>query len=151
MKITRTAEMAYNKDGVELGKVSDGGVLITNLSPKAEQSIPANLIAGLPKGTVTQTPTHITIHTKEGDVPFRIHQPPGRYCVTCGEKLVDFADNGTKAEAEAAKECRDHVEAHGKKAETSEAAPHGYVSHPFSYRCTIDKTPLTERLMATGA
>ncbi len=151
MKIIKPAVMAYNADGVELGKVSDGTFKITNLPKSGEQSIPADMSKlGLAKNNYTKTATHITFHTSDGDVSFRIHQPPGRYCVTCGEKLPDFAGNGTAQEAFAVRRCLDHIKKHGDEALVTDKWPNGYASHPFSYRCIIEETPLTKRLMAQG-
>jgi hypothetical protein len=151
MKLHLTASPAYDESGNYIGKMSDNGIRISNLPRQGVQRIHVDLLKGPLEGKHTKTDTHITVHTKDGDVSFRIDQEPGRYCLTCGERLADFAGNGSQAEAEAAQECRDHVKGHGSKAETSEKWPYGYQSHPRSYICTIEENNLSKRLMSAGA
>lgn len=151
MKFHLTARPVFDENGNRLGKMPDGGVRISSLPKQGVQRIHVDLLKGGLAGKHTRSDTHIVVHTKEGDVSFRIDQAPGRYCLTCGERLPDFAGNGTKAEAAAAKECIKHVKDHGSAAETSEKWPHGYQSHPYSYLCTIEETDLSKRLMDAGA
>mgnify|MGYP003652305053 CR=1 FL=1 len=69
---------------------------------------------------ITKTSTHITLHTVDGDVNFKIDHMPGRYCLTTGVKLPD-ASKDPKAEA-----CRAHVAAQDNPVKT-DRWPHGYM------------------------
>lgn len=77
-------------------------------------------------------------HTVDGDVLLRIVREPGRYCLTCGERLPDHGGNGTMTEARRAKQCLDHVDSHGGKAEQSDDWPHGYISRPRTFECVVE-------------
>ena len=149
MKIHLTAKTVTDADG-NVCKIPDGSMRFSNLPRGGLQRIHVDSLkaGGALAKHHTQTPTHITVHSKEGDVIFKILEQPGRYCLTCGDKLSPFAGNGTEAEAAAAQKCLAHVKSHGKTAETSEKYPHGYNNHSFSYHCEIVENDLSKRLMA---
>lgn len=71
---------------------------------------------------VSQTNDAITLHTVDGDVVFNIDYPPGRHCLTCGEKLPDVGSDPFSDQ------CRAHVETHGATAEKTDRWPHGYIA-----------------------
>ncbi len=124
---------APNADGVK----HPTGIKILSLPKSGLQRIP---VPALDKhaGYITLDPDKITYHTVDGDVVFNIIHGPGRYCLTCDEKLPDHGGNGTMLEAQRAAECLAHVAGHGKKAETSDAWPKGYSHRPNTFDCTIE-------------
>ncbi len=153
MKIHITAKTVWDADGNE-SKISDGGCRITSLPKSGVQRINVKTLqehSAFATLIKDGSQPRIVYVTKDGDVTFLIKHMPGRYCLTCDERLPDFAGGGTVEEAKAAKQCRKHVDDHGGKAETSARWPHGYQSYPNSYECTIEETDLTKRLMRAGA
>jgi hypothetical protein len=121
---------------------SDGsvkGLRILNLPAGGKQRIHSDLLVDPAVAPhISHGDTSFTFHTLDGDVVFNIDREPGRYCLTCGEQLPDFAGNGKTQEMRRAAQCRAHIATHGKSAETSTAWPHGYESYPNSYLCSID-------------
>jgi len=152
MQINLTAETVYHENGDIAGKRLDGGIRLSALPANGMKRIPAKMLkpGGALANNHTRTNTHIIAHTNDGDVSFKILREPGRYCLTCGDRLPSFAGNGTAEEAKAAKECLAHVKEHGNKAETSKAWPHGYENYPTSFLCEIEETELTKRLTVAG-
>lgn len=151
MKIRITAKSVYDENGNPAGKVPDGAISFSSLPKSGFQRIAVKMLDGALKPHTTISDKEIVIHSKDGDVVFDIIYPPGRFCLTCGERLPDIGMVGSKEEASLAKECRDHVKTHGTKAETSKKWPHGYRSSPGAYDCSIRETELTKRLMSAGA
>jgi len=132
-------------------------ILATPPDPATGEKQPAGIrIEDLPKGSTRQRipvqaleqhqqTGHVTIeadrfvyHTVDGDVVFHIRQEPGRYCLTCGERLPDFGGNGRALEARRAQQCIDHVAAHGDKAVKSPDWPHGYENRPSTFTCEVE-------------
>lgn len=113
------------------------GIRIVNLPKNGYQNLHINTLERH-KDYVTVDANKITFITVDGDVVFNIVKQPGRFCLTCGDKLPDFGGNGTMIEAQRASECREHVASHGKKAETSDKWPHGYSNRPNTFECSIE-------------
>ena len=151
MKIHKTAKEVYDENGNPAGKLPDGNIRFSSLPKSGFQRIAKKMLDGVLKPHTTINDKAIVIHSKDGDVVFDIIYPPGRFCLTCGEKLPNIGEVGSEEEAERAKECRDHVKTHGTKAETSKKWSHGYRSSPGAYDCSIRETDLTKRLMRAGA
>jgi hypothetical protein len=127
----------------ESGRKRPTGLQLLNLPASGKQNIHQQTLAEW-RDYVTVTPAAIIVHTVDGDVQFDIDQPPGRYCLTCGERLPDMGSS-TNEESLNAQKCLAHVAEH-KKAATSDRWPHGYSHRPKSYTCTIRPTKLTEAL-----
>lgn len=131
---------------MKIHKARNGaGIYFTSLPKSGEQRIAVSTLHEL-SGHVTVDPSHITFHTIDGDVQFEILFPPGRHCLTTGKRLPDLGRHA-EAEAEAAKQCREHVAKLGKKAVKTERWPHGYITLKSSYACVVVATDLTTRLM----
>ena len=119
------------------GKRSPIGLRLTNLPKSGTQLITTDTL-DRHKDYVEIEAGKIIYHTIDGEVVFHVIREPGRYCITCGQRLPDHGGNGTALEASRAAECRAHVESHGKDAITHENWPHGYVSRPRTFECTIE-------------
>jgi hypothetical protein len=113
------------------------GIRISNLPKSGIQRLPINALERH-KDHVTVTADEIVFSTVDGDVAFLIVREPGRFCLTCGERLPDHGGNGTLVEAQRAAQCREHVKGHGKTAEKPDDWPHGYVNRPNTFECTIE-------------
>lgn len=151
MKIRITAKAVYDENGKPAGKIPDGGIKFISLPKGGVQRITQKSLEGVYKPHTTVSDKAIVFHSKDGDVVFDIIYPPGRFCLTCGDRLPDIGMVGSKEEAALAKKCIAHVETHGAKAEKSQRWPHGYRSSPGNYDCSIRETDLTKRLMSVGA
>lgn len=154
MKIHLTAKAVWDKDGNE-SKIPDGGCSFDSLPKSGNQRIKVKDIKGVFAAHTTVHPggdnPRIVFHTNDGDVAFLIKHMPGRYCLTCDERLPDAGAAGSEAEAKLAAKCRKHVKSHGDSAEKSVRWPDGYMAYPTSYDCMIEETDLTKRLMAGGS
>ena len=113
------------------------GIRIDNLPKNGLQNLHINALERH-KNFVTVEADKITFRTVDGNVVMNIIHQPGRFCLTCDERLPDFGGNGTLVEAQRASVCLAHVEAHGKSAEKSEKWPHGYSNRPNSFECSIE-------------
>lgn len=113
------------------------GIRITNLPKSGLQRLPAAAIERH-KDYVSMEDGKIVFHTLDGDVDFLIVHEPGRFCLTCDERLPDFGGNGTMLEASRAQQCRDHVKSHGTEAEKSAKWKDGYQSYPNTFECTVE-------------
>lgn len=151
MKIHMTAKEVYDENGKPAGKLPDGGIRFESLPKSGLQTIGQKTLTGDLKAHITANDKAIVFHSSDGDVVFDIIYPPGRFCLTCGEKLPDAGMVGSKEEAALAADCIAHVKTHGGKAEKSDRWPHGYRSSPGNYDCSIRESDLTKRLMQAGA
>jgi hypothetical protein len=113
------------------------------------QSISASTLQEL-ANFVSISESAISFETEEGTVSFDIVYPPGRFCLTCGEKLPN-AGQSAEAEAENAAKCREHCESHGDAMVVEPKWPNGYRHSPKTYLCKIQDSELTQKLMAAGA
>ena len=113
------------------------GIRIANLPKNGLQNIHINALERH-KDHVAIGADKITFTTVDGDVVLNIIHQPGRFCLTCDERLPDFGGNGTLLEAQRAAACRDHVTEHGKTAEKSDTWPHGYSNRPNTFECSIE-------------
>ena len=113
------------------------GIRITNLPNSGIQRIPMAALERH-KDHVTIDKKAITFSTVDGEIRFNITREPGRFCLTCGERLPDHGGNGTLVEAQRASQCLEHVKKHGAKAEKTDEWPHGYLNRPQTYECTVE-------------
>jgi hypothetical protein len=131
---------------MKIHKTRLGGIRFANLPKGGMQNISVNTLREL-ANHVSVSDEEIVFKTEEGSVAFDVVYPPGRYCLTCGERLPD-AGSTAEHEAENAKACREHCEAHGKKMVTEQKWPHGYRHQPRAYTCAAKDTELNKKLIA---
>ena len=131
---------------MRIHKTRGGGIRFASLPRSGQAKISVNTLNEL-ANHVTVTDTEITFITEAGPVVFDIVTPPGRWCLTCGEKLPDVGSTAA-AEAENAQACRDHVATHGNKAEKSVRWPDGYSHHAKHYVCKAQDSELNAALIA---
>lgn len=127
-------------------KTRGGGLLFTSLPKSGVQNIKVHTLNEL-ANHVSISDSEISFKTEAGTVTFDIIYPPGRFCLTCGEKLPD-AGSTAESEAENAKACREHCESHGEDMVKSRRWPHGYRHQPKSYTCTAQDSEINQKLIA---
>jgi hypothetical protein len=153
MKIHVTSRTVRDDKGASF-KMPDGKCRITALPKSGRQKIQARHLTGefskFARVIKDGDSPRIVFDTHDGDITFNIDRLPGRYCLTCNERLPDSGAAGSEEEAKLAAECIAHVKGHGGKAEKSDRWPHGYQSYPSAYDCTVEVTELTKRLMRAG-
>jgi hypothetical protein len=153
MKIHITSRTVRDDVGKEY-KMPDGKCRITKLPRGGKQRIQAKHLTGefaqFVRVIEDGDAPRIVFDSHDGDITFKIDHLPGRYCLTCNERLPDPGPAGSEEEAKLAAQCIAHVKKHGGKAETSARWPHGYQSYPNAYACTVEVTELTKRLMRAG-
>jgi hypothetical protein len=131
---------------MRIHKTVNGGLRFANLPRCGIQSIRAGSLKNF-EPHVTITDTEVVFDTEDGPVEFDVVYPPGRFCLTCGERLPDQGSTAA-FEAENAAACREHVATHGSKAEVSDKWPHGYRHMPHGYALKARDTELNQKLIA---
>lgn len=132
---------------MRIRKTLSGTLRFENLPVSGIQNVRATTLTKDFADYVTITDDEVIFQTEEGPVEFDIVYPPGRFCLTCGEQLPGLGSTA-EAEAENAKACREHCEAHGKKMVTDRKWPHGYRHMPAAYTLKARDTDLNKKLIA---
>ena len=103
------------------------GVIVQELPKNGKQHFTPNLVEGGQKeGWLVIDDNHITIND---EFKFKIVGVPGRYCLHCGEKLIDD-DKGTEA--------RKHIAKHHADVDSpDENEPSGYTCNNY-YACELE-------------
>lgn len=135
MEIKKLAKLIETEFGAK--KVPSGQIRIQKLPKGGKQRISTRVLEEF-KDNIEIQEDGFLFKTETGDVFFKIIHEPGRYCITCGERLPDFGGNGTAIEAVRSAQCRAHVATHGKKAKAHPRWPHGYVNRPNTYTCSVE-------------
>ncbi len=136
MIIQKLAEVVTPENG-EPFKRATGEIRVVSLPKGEKQRIHMKTLEEY-ADNFTIEDEKFTLHTVDGDVVFHVIHKPGRYCITTGKRLPDFAGNGTKLEAQRAEICRKHVESLGDKAVKHPRWPHGYVNRPNTWTCRVE-------------
>lgn len=131
---------------MRIHKTRSGGIRFASIPSGGVQNISVNTLNDL-ANHVSVSDEEISFNTEDGTVTFDVVYPPGRYCLTCNERLPD-AGSTAEHEAENAKACREHCESHGKKMVTDRKWPHGYRHQPKAYTCKAKDSELTKKLKA---
>ena len=134
MKLHILAEQETDAEGNPVGPKREAGLRVENLPNRGRQRIPSSIISQFSR-YITKGPEQIVFHTVDGDLAFRIIHPPGRHCLTCGERLAP-AGKTPQEEAQNAAAARAHVLTHDNPVVT-DRWPHGYCHFANSYDCEV--------------
>ena len=107
------------------------GIKILRLPNSGKQNLTTKTLQDF-KQFISQDDKAIIFHTVDGNVVFNIDRAPGRYCLSCEEKMLDSRDDPYN------EKISEHVLEHGKSAVTTSRWPHGYEVFANHYHCTIE-------------